>query len=61
MNALTCRIPVVAGALVLLVGCYSNNGGLIDLDAGVGGLSPVGSGPDGGNRGDGGFSIGPGA
>jgi hypothetical protein len=60
MNALTCRMPLVAGALVLLASCYSNNGGFIDLDAGVGSLSPVGPGPDGGNRGDGGFPIGPG-
>jgi hypothetical protein len=46
MHAVSCRIPLLAGALILLVGCYSNNGGLIDLDAGFGGGSPRG--PDGG-------------
>ncbi len=59
MTATSCRIPVLAGALISLVGCYSKNGGLIDLDAGVGGLVPIGPGPDGGVAGSGGSPIGP--
>jgi hypothetical protein len=46
MHAVSSRIPLVAGALMLLVGCYSNNGGLLYVDGGFGGGSPIG--PDGG-------------
>lgn len=48
MNAVSSRLTCAVGALIAIVGCYSNNGGLIDAD---GGLGP---GPDGGLGGSGG-------
>lgn len=57
MHAVSLRVSLVAGALIALVGCYTNNAGLLDLDAGVGGIDPIGPGPDGGtgdSEGDGG-------
>jgi hypothetical protein len=54
MNAVNRRISLVAGALISLVGCYSNNGGLLYLDSGTG------PGPDGGSGGSGGADGGSG-
>ena len=34
MNAMSPRVSRLAGALILLVGCYSNNGGILDLETG---------------------------
>ena len=56
MHAVSHRVLLVAGALIALVGCYTNNGGLLDLDAGLEGRGSIGPGPDGGTGG----SIGPG-
>jgi hypothetical protein len=42
----------MAGALILLASCYSNNGGFLDLDQGSGGTGATG--PDGGVAGAGG-------
>lgn len=42
----------MAGALTLLAGCFSNNGGFLDLDSGGGGTGGIG--PDGGFAGAGG-------
>lgn len=59
MHAVSSRMPLVAGVLILLVGCYSNNGGLLYVDAGFGGGSPIG--PDGGLDGGGGAAANSGA
>lgn len=59
MHAVSSRIPLVAGVLMLLVGCYSNNGGLLYVDGGFGGGPPFG--PDGGlDGGSGGGAAGSG-
>lgn len=48
MQQIGLRVSLVAGALIALVGCYTNNGGLIDLDGGTENLGPT---PDGGTGG----------
>lgn len=53
MHAVSLRAFLVAGALIALVGCYTNNAGLLDLDAGIEGIGPIGPGPDGGTGGAG--------
>ncbi|MGD8606642.1 MAG: hypothetical protein PVH21_05075 [Myxococcales bacterium] len=53
MNASSLRVCLAACALIALVGCYSNNGGLIDLDGGLGD-----GGSDGGDGGPGGGGAG---
>lgn len=58
MHAVSRRLSLVAGAFIALVGCYSNNAGLIDLDGGIGGDGS--NGPDGGNGGNAGSGSGTG-
>jgi hypothetical protein len=54
MNAVSPRVSLVAGALILLVGCYSNNAGRLDLDGGFGGTGADGGFAGGGGNGNGG-------
>ena len=54
MKVLSFRVSLAAGALIALAGCYSNNGGFIDLDGGVGSVIPPGGNSDGGPGGAGG-------
>lgn len=58
MHAVSRRITLLAGALILLVGCYSNNGGLIGIDAGLGGGADGGGGGAGSGSGGGGGATG---
>lgn len=54
MNASSPRVFLAASALIALVGCYSNNGGLIGLDGGLGDGGQDGGAGGAGGRGAGG-------